>query len=369
MKKFLCILLASLALTLCACRKAENTVRSYDEPGRIPTHITRLYPEKDDDEKYAVLLRRYDETLSAVAVSDGVGGELNTVYTLPEGVITYELTAGGGLIAFFELTTYGDGGINYALKVIDTNDNNKVHSPYKKTVADENDIQTRFIAVYGGCVYYLTKSNLLGRCRVMKYSTADNELTEYVSYDFTENQKTGGSSCTCISERGGYLTCAAVDGKRTTLKTYDLKNGCLVREKALPYNVELVYMAEHDYDAGTYAIYYLSAQGDERVAAFSYTDGDVRDLMKFDENTYVNREEVRIYADSVYFEIQDSSKETEYGQFTGVIIDAGSKEIKKYEGCVSMFVQNGAVFGLCFDKNEGIKKMNLKKLADKGAEK
>ncbi|MBQ7699012.1 MAG: hypothetical protein IJT49_01550 [Clostridia bacterium] len=361
MKKFLCLVLSIISLTLCACQSDTNIAAVYDEPGRIPTHVCRLDPSSADDTRLALLLRKYDESASVVAVSDGPGGEMTAVYSLPDSVMTYEITANEGLIAFYELTTYSDGSVNYALKVIDTNNNNKVHSPYKKTVTDENDIQTRFIAVYDGCVYYLTKSNLLGRCRVMKYSVKDKELTEYLGFDFTENEMTAGSSCTFISEKSGYLTCGVVDGNRTVLKTYDLKTNELVREKQLPYGATLVYMADHDYAAGTYAMYYISAQGDERVAVFSYEDADVTDLLKMDENTYVNREEVRLENGKVYFEIQDTSKESPYDQFTGMAADTVSKIIEEYEGCIRLFLNKDAAYILCFDKKSGSEKMILKK--------
>ena len=361
MKKYLCIILALLALTLCACRQAENTVRVYDTQGQIPSHMSRLYPNLKYDTRYAVLLRRYDESVTSVAVADKPDGELTTVYSLPYGVLTYEITAGDGLIAFYELTTYSDGSVNYALKVIDTKNGDKVHSPYKKTVSEDNEIQTRFIVIFDDCVYYLTKSNLLGRSRVMKYSVKNKELTEYQSYDFTENDMTGGSSCTFISERSGYLTCGVVDGNRTTLKTYDLTTNELVREKPLPYGAALVYMADHDYGTGLYAMYYISAQGDERVAVFAYSDSDVRDVVTLDEDTYISREEVRIANDTVYFGLQDTSKETPYAQFTGVTVNAVTEETNKYDGCLLLFIQDGGMYGLCFDQKQPYEKMILKK--------
>ena len=366
MKKLFCILLASLLMTLCACQSGADTVAAYNEPGKIPTHICRLYRSSADDTRIAVLLRRYDESASVVAVSDGPGGDMTAVYSLPEGVMTYELTANDGLIAFYELTTYSDGSVNYALKVIDTNNNNTVHSPYKKTVSDEGDLQTRFIAVFDGSVYYLTKSNLLGRCRVMKYSVKDKELTEYLGFELTENEMSGGSSCTFISENHGYLTLGAADGNRTTLQTYDLHTNELVREKPLPYNAALVYMADHDYNTGMYAMYYLSAQGDERVAVFAYSDGDIRDIMKLDDESYVRGEEVRIINDTVCFETQNINKtiKTPYEQFNGLIMNTvnADAEKKSCSGCLQIFTVNGEYYGLCFDEKQGYEKMILKKI-------
>ena len=357
-------MLASLALTLCACQKAEKIVRSYGEPGKIPTYMARLFPDTEGDTKYAFLLRRYDQIDSAIATADGFDGEFTTVYSLPNGVITYELTAKEGLIAFYEVTTYNDGSVNYALKVIDTNNGNKVHSPYKKTVADDNDIQTRFIVIYDNSVYYLTKSNLLGRCRVMKYSVPDKELTEYLSFDFTDDEKTAGNSCTFISENSGYLSCGTVEGNRTTLKTYDLKTGKLEREQPLPYNAEFVYMADHDYRSGMYVIYYMSAQGDERIATVPYSGSDVLDLMKLGKSEYVSREEVRIEPDGihVYFELQNMDETDPHNQFTGVRINSVAVEKEKYGGCILMIGQDEEAFGLCFDEEQGYEKMILKKL-------
>ena len=365
MKKLICILLASLMLTLCACQTGKNIIFTYDEQGKIPTYICRLYPEDREDTRLALLLRRYDESASAVAVASAPDGEMTEVYSLPAGSLTYEMTAGGGIIAFFELTTYSDGSVNYALKVVDTNNSNAVHTPYKKTVSEDNEIQTRFITVFDGCVYYLTKSNLLGRCRVMKYCVETKELTEYKSFDFTDNELTGGSSCTFISENSGYLTCGVVDGNRTTLKTYDLTTNELVREKPLPYSAALVYMADHDYSTGMYAMYYLSAQGDERVAVFAYSEDNVRDIMKLDDDTYVTREEVRIINDELYFETQrtDESSDTPYTQFEGYIINAVSSDAEKknYPGCLQLFTLSGEFCGLCFDKKQAYEKMILVK--------
>ncbi|MBR6921301.1 MAG: hypothetical protein IKH51_03825 [Clostridia bacterium] len=366
MKKLLCILLASLMLTLCACQSGKNIITVYSEAGKIPTYICRLYPAERDDTRIALLLRRYDESTSSVAVAAAPGEEMTEVYSLPAGSLTYEMTAGDGLIAFFELTTYSDGSVNYALKVIDTKNNNKVHTPYKKTVSEDNDIQTRFIVIFDGCVYYLTKSLLLGRCRVMKYSVSDKELTEYKNYDFTENELTGGSSCTFISENSGYLTCGVVDGNRTTLKTYDLHTGDLVREKPLPYGAALVYMADHDYNTGMYAMYYISAQSDERVAVFAYSEDGLHDIMKFDDKIYVTREEVRLINDEVYFGAQSISEsdDTPYKQFEGIIMNAVKTDADKKvcPGCLELFIMNGEYYGLCFDEKQAYEKMVLTKI-------
>ena len=164
MKKRLCAALAALMIFVFASCARTDIVKAYTDKDKMPSYITRLDPKSDGD-TYAVLLRKFDESKSSVAVCSGISGESNIIYDLPDGKLTYELTAYDGLIAFYELSMYSDGSVNYALKVIDTKDNNKVHSPYSKTMSEEGDVQTRFIAVFDGAVYYLTKSNLLGRCR------------------------------------------------------------------------------------------------------------------------------------------------------------------------------------------------------------
>ena len=359
MKKCLCFALAALRIfALASCARAD-IIKTYDDPQFMPSQMTFLYPEEPDDESFAVLLRKYDESASAVAVGMKPDGEFNVIYRLPEGKLTYELTAYDGIIAFYELTAYSDGSVNYALKVIDTKDNNKVHSPYKKTVSEEGDLQTRFIVIYNNAVYYLTKSNLLGRCRVMKYNVKTDELTEYLSFDFTENTMTDNASCTSISGKGGYLTCAAVSGNKTTLKTYDLNNDELVREKELPYGAAIVYMADHDYNTGLYAIYYYSAQREERVGVFAYSDDTIDDVYSLSDDEYLNHEEVRIDGGNVVFTVQDTSKTVPHEQFYHMERPVSGGEFTKYQGVFDTVRVVGDMWGLEFDSKKGYDAVNL----------
>lgn len=349
MKKYLCASLALLFVLLCSCGGDKSVIKKFDEESGLPAHITRLYPEKSGDTKVAVLLRRYDDTASAVATADAPDGELKTVYELPAGSFTYEIAAGGGVIAFYELTAYTDGSVKYALKVIDTENGNKVHSPFKKTVSQDGGVQTRFIAVCGGAVFYLTRAELLERCRVMKYDVSTGELTEFLAFPFTDNELTGGSSCTFISEKRGYLTCGVVDGKKTTLKTYDAASGALVKEKPLPYGAAMVCMADFDYDTGMYAMYYLSAQNDERVAVFAFSDEEPTDILSLDEGTYIDHDEVRIVNDRIYFELQDTGKTGNSELFKGVCANALNGEAEYYDGVYDMLLTDGGLYTLEFD--------------------
>ena len=359
MKKIACILLFCITVTLASCGRGAVNIAVYDKPGRIPTHMISLHPEVPSSTEVAVLLRRYDESSSAVAVSDRPGGELTTVYTLPEGTVTYEVVAEGGIIAFYEISAYSDGSVSYALRAVDTANGGKVHSPYKKTVSEDGEIQTRFIVVYDRCVYYLTKADLLGRSRVMKYSLDSGVTEEFLGFPFTENEMTSGSSCTFISGKSGYLSCGVVSGNRTVIKTYELGKGELVREKQLPYGAALVYMADHDYATGMYAMYYLSAQNDERVAVFSYSDETLTDILELDGDTYVSREEVLLYGDSVYFQTQDTNSEDPYSQFRGYSVKVADGDTKEYAGCMDMFINGGEAYALTFDKRSGYGKVDL----------
>lgn len=358
MKKCLCFVLAAYMIFALASCAREDIIKTYTDKDEMPSYITRLDPRSDVG-KFAVLLRKYDESKSSVALCDKIGGELNIVYELPDVSLTYELTAYDGLIAFYELSMFSDGSVNYALKVIDTKDGNKVHSPYKKTVSEEGDVQTRFIVIYNGAVYYLTKSNLLGRCRVMKYDVKTKELTEYLSFDFTDNDLTNNSSCTSISGKGGYLTCAVVSGNRTTLKTYDLNTDELVREKELPYGTAIVYMADHDYNTGLYAIYYYSAQREERVGVFAYSDDTVEDVFSLNDDEYLNHEEVRIDGENVVFTVQDTSKTVPHEQLYHMERPVSGGEFTKYQGVFDTVRVVGDMWGLEFDSKKGYDAVNL----------
>jgi len=347
-------------MVFCSCGVRNDIIKTYDDPYFMPSHMTRLYPEKAEDKTLAMLLRKYDEAASAIAICTEPEAEPAVIYRLPDGKITYEISAGDGIIAFYELTTYTDGSVNYALKVMDTKSETlDVRTPYNKSVSDENDVQTRFICVYGGCVYYITKSNLLGRCRVMKYSVKDDELTEYSGVPLIENEITGGASITSISARGGYLTCAVVSGNRTTLKTYDLNTDELVREKELPYSAALVYMADHDYNTGLYAMYYFSAQSDERVGVFAYSDNEITDLITLNDDQYLNHEQVRIYQNDVSFVVQDTSKTVPREQFCYMCAPVTGGELTKLQGVFDTVYITGYMWGLEFDSKKGYDAVDL----------
>lgn len=347
-------------MIFCSCGVRNDIIKTYDNPYFMPSHMTRLYPEKAEDKTLAVLLRKYDEAASAIAVCTEPEAEPAVIYRLPDGKITYEISAGDGIIAFYELTTYTDGSVNYALKVIDTKSETlDVRTPYNKSVSDENDVQTRFICVYGGCVYYITKSNLLGRCRVMKYSLNDDGLTEYIGVPFTENEITGGASVTSISVKNGYLTIAVVSGNKTTLKTYNLTTDELVREKELPYGTAIVYMADHDYNTGLYAIYYYSAQREERVGVFAYSDDTVEDVFSLNDDEYLNHEEVRIDGGNVVFTVQDTSKTVPHEQFYHMERPVSGGEFTKYQGVFDTVRVVGDMWGLEFDSKKGYDAVNL----------
>ena len=350
-------------MIFCSCGVRNDIIKTYDDPYFMPSHMTRLYPEKAEDKTLAVLLRKYDEAASAIAVCTEPEAEPAVIYRLPDGKITYEISAGDGIIAFYELTTYTDGSVNYALKVIDTKSETlDVRTPYNKSVSDENDVQTRFICVYGGCVYYITKSNLLGRCRVMKYSLKDDGLTEYIGVPFTENEITGGASVTSISVKNGYLTIAVVSGNKTTLKTYNLTTDELVREKELPYGVAMVYMADHDYNTGMYAIYYYSAQSDERVGIFAYSDSSVEDVFTLTESEYVNHEDVKIEYGAVGFVIQDTEKTAPHDQFYALSKTVSEGELKKTPGVFGTVRTGDDTYGLEFDTKKGYDAVHLIKI-------
>ncbi len=358
LKKLLCFILAAAAVFAFASCARADIIKTYTDAGGLPSQMTPLDPRADDG-KFAVLLRKFDDSKTSVAVSDKIDGDFDIIYELPDGRITYELTACDGLIAFYELSMFSDGSVNYALKIIDTKNENKVHSPYGKTVSEEKDLQTRFLVIYNGAVYYLTKSNLLGRCRVMKYDVNTNDLTEYLSYDFTENAMTDNSSCTSISERGGYLTCAVVSGSRTTLKTYDLNTDELVREKELPYSAALVYMADHDYNTGLYAMYYFSAQSDERVGVFAYSDNEITDLITLNDDQYLNHEQVRIYQNDVSFVVQDTSKTVPRDQFCYMCAPVTGGELTKLQGVFDTVYITSYMWGLEFDAKKGYDAVHL----------
>ena len=193
----------------------------------------------------------------------------------------------------------------------------------------------------------------------MKYSVKDDELTEYSGVPLIENEITGGASITSISERGGYLTCAVVSGNRTTLKTYDLNTDELVREKELPYSAALVYMADHDYNTGLYAMYYFSAQSDERVGVFAYSDNEITDLITLNDDQYLNHEQVRIYQNDVSFVVQDTSKTVPREQFCYMCAPVTGGELTKLQGVFDTVYITGYMWGLEFDNKKGYDAVHL----------
>ncbi|MBQ1847580.1 MAG: hypothetical protein II135_06205, partial [Clostridia bacterium] len=159
MKKILitAVLLSVLLPLFCGCGGAAGAVKTFTEDGGIPTHVVPLYPETPGNTRVAALLCRYDGTAAKIASAPSPDGEMTVVYETAPNTLTYEISAGGGIVAFFELTMFTDGSAGYALKVIDTV-SGAVHSPFKKTVFSDTGRQTRFLYVYGGCVYYLTEA-------------------------------------------------------------------------------------------------------------------------------------------------------------------------------------------------------------------
>ena len=360
MKKITVFVLAALLTLLCSCGGGRDVIRTYSEESGVPAHMVRLDPNDPEDTQTAVLLCRYDGTAAKIAVASDPSADPVTVYEATENTLTYEIAAGDGLIAFYELTVYTDGSVGYALKVIDTANGNKVHTPFKKTVDGQTGRQTRFICVYGGCVYYLTESALLGRCRVMRYKASDGSLDEYLSFPLTGNEASGGSSCTFISEKSGYLSCGTIDGSRCTIKTYDLSTGELFLEKDLPYAVVMVYAAEYDPMTGMYALYYLSAQNDERIGLMTFSDERITDVLTLGENVYLNREEITLYNDLLIFSTQDQSKSDDpYRAFTAHVVNVADAAEKLYEGCFEILSSGGSVYTLSFDKKAGYSKILL----------
>lgn len=351
---------AALFLTLCSCSGEKNIIKSYGEDGGIPAHTVRLYPGSPGDTRVASLMCRYDGTDARIGVADGPGSDVRIVYETSPNTLTYEITAGGGIIAFYELTIYNDGSAGYALKAVDTENGGAVHSPFKKTVSSDTVKQTRFLYVYDGYVYYLTEAALLGRCRVMRYSVKERTVEEFASFPFTENEATGGSSCTFISGRGGYLTCGVVDGSRSVLRTYDLVSGGIWREKALPYAASVVYSADLDPMTGIYALYYLNAQNEEQIGLIAGSDERITDVFTLAEGTFVNREEVRLYNDLLIFSLQDQSKQDDpYAAFRSVAVRVTDLKTSEYAGCFEILTLDAGSYKYTFDKKAGYSKILL----------
>lgn len=362
MKRLMCAALAVL-LILTGCASNKNVIAEYVSPDKLPSCCARLYPEKSGDDRYAAVLRQYDGVETHIAVSDGLGGQMRTVYSLPEGTFAYELSAGGGLIAFYQLISYTDGSVNYALKVIDTENGNKVHSPYSKTVSDVSEMQTRFIVVFGGAVYYLTASAKLGRCRVMKYDTETEELSEYLSFDFIDSKITNGHSCTFISGRDGYLTCGVVSGGVYTIKTYNLRTGSLFAEKQMPENVGMIFYADYDRMTGVYALYYAEkadgSQGDERVGITTASAESVTDVFSDLDGAYICRDVVTVYNNLVCFNVEAADKTDGYGSFYGVLVNIADGSNVAFKGSLQLLIRDNDLFSLSFVKNKGYEKVTV----------
>ena len=363
MKKTVCVLIAALFL-LAGCSKPDNVIAEYTSPDELPSCYARLYPEKSADSSYAVLLRRFDEAESHIAVCGGLGEEMRTVYSLPEGTFAYELCAGGGLIAFYQLISYTDGSIDYALKVIDTENENKLNSPYSKTVSDISETQTRFIAVFGGAVYYLTSSAKLGRCRIMKYDVKSETLSEYLSFEYTNDKDAGGISCTFISEREGYLTCGVTDGKDYSLKTYNLRTGSLYAEKEIK-DVSMIFYADYDRMTGIYAVYYAKngdgSNGDERVGITTASGAAITDLFTDLTAAYICRDAVTVYNNLVCFNVEAADKIGAYDSFYGVMVNVTDGSNVAFKGSFQLFIKDSDIYSLTFDKKAGYGKVSLSK--------
>ena len=362
MKKLLCAVFAVLIL-LAGCSQNKNVIAEYESPDRLPSCYARLYPEKSGDGRYAVLLRKFDGIETHIAVSDGLDGEPQTVYSLPDGTFAYELAAGGGLIAFYQLTSYTDGSVNYALKIIDTENGNKVHSPYSKTVSDAKETQTRFLTVFGGAVYYLTASVKLGRCRIMKYDTKTEELSEFLSFDFTDNEITNGHSCTFISGREGYLTCGVVSGSVYTLKTYNMRTGSLIAEKQAPGNVGMIFYADYDRMTGIYALYYAQkgdgSKGDERVGVMTASSEYVTDVFTNLDNAYICRDAVTVYNNLICFNVEAAEKTDGYESFYGVLVNITDGSDTAFRGSLQLLIEDNDIYSLSFAKNKGYEKVTV----------
>ena len=363
LKKFCCMFLALVMLALCACGSDGGALAVFEENDGVVSHAVPLYPHVSGDERTAYLLRRANSDTAGVALASRPGAEYTVIYETPSNAAVYELYADGGIIAFYELTVYSDGSVGYALKIIDTGNGSRVVSPFKKTVSENTGAQTRFIVVFDGCVYYLTESPLLGRCRVMRYRLSDGALDEYLSYPLTDNEITAGSSCTFISSAAGYLTCGVVEGSRTTLKTYELTSGDLVREKVLPYSVAMVYMADHDYMTGLYAMYYMNAQGEECVGITQISDdAGVNEVMKLSKSEYLDREEVRLLGDKVVFTVQDQDQsEDPYKAFYTVTAGAADLTTTRRDGVYEIVRIGGQYYSMSFGKKTGYSKVTLSK--------
>ncbi len=358
MKKRICILLL-LLLLLCSCGKTGGLL-SFDESDGVVTDAAALYPHVTGDTRTAYLLRRADDDRSFIATAPDPCAQYETVYTSAPGTIIYEISADRGVIAFYELKLYSDGGVSYTLKTVDTENGNRVSAAYSKTVSENTGMQTRFLYVLDGYVYYLTESLLLERDRVMKYSVSDGTLEEYLSFPLTENKVTSGSSCTFISGHGGYLTCGTLDGSRCVIRTYDTATGSLTAERTLPFSVAVVYNCEYDNMTGLYSLYYMDAQGDEHVGfTTSSDDAAITKCFTFDENSFVDREEVRLYGDAVVFTVQDQSVQDDPARAFTTYAIYGDGEEKKLSGTHKVFSCGGRYYALSFGKKTGYSRVYL----------
>lgn len=360
------LLLASLLLSLCSCSD-KSLVAEYTDEYDLPTYMTRLYPQDGTDTKFAVLLRAYDKAAAKLAVTDTLTGDFNVVYTLDEGTTTYELYAGEGIIAFYQLIAYTDSSINYALKVVDTTtEPATVYSPYSKTVSSSGDTQTRFLCVWNGCVYYLTASPLLNACRIMKFELKTQALSEFQEFPLTVNTLTGGHSCTFININNGYLICGFTDGYAQSLRVYNLRSGSLVKEKSLPDTVGVVYNADYDVSTGLYALYYCETNSshealEEKIAYTTDGADSLAVIFTANENVYISRETVKLLNNVIYYNIQDGTNENAYGAFTGALYNIVDGKTTLFSGSLQLFFEGSTLYSLNFDKKLGFDKMRLTK--------
>lgn len=365
MKK-LTVLLAFVMLFCSSCTVVPH-LAEYEGEGPLPSYMTLLYPGTTSGE-YAVLLRSYDKTSSVIALADEIGGEMTNIYTCPDTAAVYEIYAKDGTAAFFEVTAYANGSYGYELNVLETANGEVVHhdNVYSKTVTREGDVQTRFVAVFDGCVYYLTSSVSLERCRIMKYDTKTRALTEYISFPMTENDVTFGHSCTFIKESNGYLICSYIDGANQFIRTYNLRTGNLITEKPLPDNVGVVYCADHDPDTGVYAVYYgaLGKNGEletEYLAYSTESDSALHTVYEVAGDVYVCRESVAVCNNLIYFNLECVSEKKPYDGFVGVLYNLTDGKTISFTASCQTWIDGSAVYNLSFAKRQGYDKMILKK--------
>lgn len=361
MKKIL-ILCVVLSLLLSSCTVTEPL--AIYTGGDVPSDFTPLYPGTSGTE-YAVLLRKYDSFISSIAVTEYLGAPLETVYTASDTSAIYEIYAKDGIIAFYELTSYEDGTVGYELNVLEYGSRETVHhdNVYQKTVTREGDVQTRFLAIHDGAVYYLTASLLLERSRIMRYDVETKELTEYISFPMTENELTYGHPCTFIRETNGYLVCGYAEGDTQYIRTYNLRSGALHAEKRLPDYADIVYFADHDPDTGIYALYYGTKSGDsvkEYIAFTTSADTELHNIFEAGDNIYIVSERVSLCNNVIYFNTDELSGDDPYKAYNGLMYNITDGSAVSFSGSCRIRIDGYSVYNITFDKRKGFEKVYLR---------